>query len=420
MILAILRGSLWRKKRRKLLTVLSIAVGAAVCAGLAGVLLGVGDRIEAELSAVGANILVVPRGEALSAAVPGTDFRPSLTNEGLRASNLLALKRFFWRNNVLSFAPSLFVPASVAGTPVRLVGTWFDHAVPVEGEPPFRTGLLRVHPAWQVVGRSPSEARAEVLVGSALAERLGMHPGSHLSAVVAGHPVVLPVVGVVRTGEGADDEAFVPLSFAQRLAGRPDAVDQVQVQALTTPETRGSDKGENALTPAEQERHACTAYPSSIAVAIERAIPGSRATPVRRVAQTEGKVVSRIGMLMAVAAGAALFASVLGVMSAMTTSMLERRPEIGLMRSLGASDAMIAAVFLAEGALLAVVSGLLGFGAGWLIAFRLGVVLFGVPLSPPWLVLPFTLLVALGVAWLGSAWPLRQALRLAPTEVLHG
>ncbi len=67
---------------------------------------------------------------------------------------------------------------------------------------------------------------------------------------------------------------------------------------------------------------------------------------------------------------AALLAAGFAVSAAMATAILERRGEIGLMRSLGAGKAAVAALFYAESSLLALAAGTLGYLAGSLLASR--------------------------------------------------
>ena len=40
-----------------------------------------------------------------------------------------ALKRSFWKHNLLEAAPELTLEARVGGAPARLTGVWFDRAV---------------------------------------------------------------------------------------------------------------------------------------------------------------------------------------------------------------------------------------------------------------------------------------------------
>ena len=73
---------------------------------------------------------------------------------------------------------------------------------------------------------------------------------------------------------------------------------------------------------------------------------------------------------------AALLAAAFAVSAAMATAILERQSEIGLMRSLGAPRSTIALLFYSESALLALVTGTLGYLFGSALAAWLGVRIF--------------------------------------------
>jgi putative ABC transport system permease protein len=110
---------------------------------------------------------------------------------------------------------------------------------------------------------------------------------------------------------------------------------------------------------------------------------------------------------------------VLAVASMMLATVLERRAEIGLFKSLGASDARVAAVFLLEAGALGLAGGAIGYFAGSLLARRLALALFGAPAGFNWPILPAALALALAVTLLGSAWPLGRGLKISPAGVLR-
>ena len=145
--------------------------------------------------------------------------------------------------------------------------------------------------------------------------------------------------------------------------------------------------------------------------------------------QSEGTILERISGLLWLVSAAALIAAAVAVSAAMATSVLERRAEVGLMRSLGASRGRIASLFYAEAGLLALLGGLVGYGLGSVLAAMLTARIFGEPtdaggasllahvFNP--VLLPVVLLLALLVAIAGSTASIRAALRLSPTSVLR-
>jgi putative ABC transport system permease protein len=196
----------------------------------------------------------------------------------------------------------------------------------------------------------------------------------------------------------------------------------VEISARTRPEDAFARQDPDQLSPAKRDIWYCRPYANSIAYQIQEAIPGSRAEQVRRVEQSEGTVLERISGLMWLISGAALLAAGFAVSAAMATAVLERRGEIGIMRSLGASKAAIASLFYAESGLLAVITGSLGYLAGSALAWALGKHIFPTDGAAPLLnlvLLPVVVALALLVAIAGSTPSIRAALNADPATTLR-
>ena len=417
-----------RRRRRKLLTLLAVTLGIAVTTAVATIALDVGDRVGRELRSFGANISLTPVADSLPVSLGGVDYRPARSGAFLSADDLVKLKKIFWRNNIMAFAPFLDVPAEVNGRRVTLVGTWFDYALRVDKSEIFRTGLKLLHPGWKVATEWPADDDPSAcLVGSRLARALNVQPGGEISLRVnaAADPsaqssaAALNVRGILEAGGDEDDQIFVPLAVAQRLAGLEGKFRRAEVSALTKPQDAFARSDVTKLSAEEFDRWYCTPYVSSICYQIQQAIPTAEAKPIYRVAETEGNILNRVGVLMALLAAAALVTSALAVASMMLATVLERRAEIGLFKSLGASDARVATIFLLEAFVVGLLGGLAGYFAGSLMAQRLGIIVFGVPAEINWVILPAALALALVVTLAGSALPLARGLRLSPVAVLR-
>jgi putative ABC transport system permease protein len=433
MFFRLLMESFRRQRRRKMLAGVAILLGTTAVTAMLALATTIGDRIHKELAVYGANIVVYPKADLLDVKVGGVDLKPASGGAYLKESELAKLKTIFWGNNITGVSPELpeqIAVARNAGDPlvaVNAVGYWFDHDF--NG---LKTGAPALHPWWRLEGSWPvplsNPDSRSVVVGTNLAKKLELKigdtfvmegtqaaPSSRLSAVVA---------GVVTTGGEDDNGVLLTLRDAQVFVGANDAVRRVEVSARTKPEDAFARVDPDSLPPKQREIWYCRPYANSIAYQIREAIPGAQAEQVRRVEQSEGNVLKRISGLMWLISAAALLAAGFAVSAAMATAILERRGEIGLMRSLGASKGSIALLFYAEAGLLALIAGTMGYLLGSGLAAWLGARIFAgdggaaeAVLIP--VLLPVVVALALVVAIAGSTPSIRTALRMEPSAILR-
>ena len=267
MFARLVRESFVRNPRRKLLTAAALMVGMAVATATLTVALEVGDRLALEFRNLGANLLVTPQSDTLPVEIGGVDYRPVDEGAYLREADLGKLKMIFWRHNILGFTPFLDVPASVAGVnttvnttlSTTLIGTWYEHEVPVPDGTRFKTGLSATHPWWRIQGQWFHDDAKECVVGVALAARnpdafaigkqIQVTPSVETNAVETNAAWPLVVTGIVSTGGSEDDAVIVPLSFLQKISGRPGQFRQLFVSALTKPADAFSERNPDAMTP---------------------------------------------------------------------------------------------------------------------------------------------------------------------------
>jgi putative ABC transport system permease protein len=423
-----------RSRRRALWAVFAVAMGTAVSAAMLSVSLDVGDRIGNELRALGANIVISPAADSLPVEIGGVDYRPVSEGAYIPASALPKLKEIFWRNNIVAFAPYLYVPSRVAaGTAsvtTTLVGTWFDHAVVEDPGEEFRTGIQALNPTWKLDGSLPRESSgdlestAEAVLGRSLASRLGIHAGEPITLTMdlrdqGSVSRTLRVAAILTTGGEEDEQMFAPLEAVQHWANLPDRVRKVQVAALIKPEDELSRKGPNRMTSAEYDRWYCSPYISSIVHQIGEAIPGTSSRAVRQVAETQGQVLGKLTFLMLLLTVVALVAAALSISSMASLTVLERRDEIGVMKALGAGNGLVAGFFLTEMGIQGLCGGLLGFAAGQLLAAALGQSVFGTSVGVHWPILPAMALVGVAVSLAGTIPPVWRAVKEDPARVLR-
>jgi putative ABC transport system permease protein len=419
MFVRLVYESFRRQKRRKLLAGAAITLGVTVATAMIAVATDIGDKINRELRTIGANLVVTPQEDSLEVEIGGVNLKPPTDGAFLNEADLPKIKGIFWHNNITGFSPMLPVNVSVEHDgkrqDVTVLGTYFAKSLRFGAED-FTTGVRNTHSWWKVSGSWPDDQSRDVLVGQRLAARLGEKSGDTLT--LQGRP--LHVSGILSTGGAEDDEIVAPISLAQEILGKPGAMRRVYVSALTKPEDAFARRDPKSLSGAIYDRWYCTPYPQAIALQLTEAIPHSNAEQIRQVSQNEGAVLTRIEGLIFLITLAALFASALAVSAAMATTIFERRAEVGLMKALGAGKMVVATIFFAEAALLALLGGAAGFGIGTVLAHQIGHSIFNSDISIPPVLLPVILAIAVIVTFAGSAAAIRRAVGLDPVFALRG
>lgn len=410
MLARLVRRSLSASRRSAASMLLSVAAGTAVVASFAALSLDIEGRVARELRSLGANISVEPRAEGIADLAGERRF--------LRQEDLVRVKTVFWRHNIVGISPFLDLPTTVgfrdSAVSARAVGAWERRSLPVSGDvESIEAGLSAVAPWWSAPPGSLEGGGA--VLGSALAARLGAGVGD----VVAVGGEVRSVTGVITSGGDEDDAVFVDLDSLQRSAGLEGSISRAWVSALTTPMDDLALRDPRAMTPTEYEKWYCTAYVTSIALQVEEAFEGSRATPVWRVAHAEGDLLRRLRGFVWFVSGAAFLACTLGMSATMTASHLGRRREIAILKSLGADRAAILRLTLAEAALVGSAGGAAGYAVSAVVTDRLGMAVFGAALSESGILLPLALGCGLAISLAGSWGPLRRVQRLEAAPFLR-
>jgi putative ABC transport system permease protein len=442
MFLRLVADSFTRRPRRKLLTTAALALGMAVTTAALSVSLDVGDRLAREFRSLGANLLVTPQADSLPLQIGGVDYRPANAGAYLPEADLGKLKTIFWRHNIVGFAPILEAPGvyhadraaagstsenSPANNSVQLIGTWSHHTIKVPDGNAYETGIEKTNPWWQVQGQWFREGHNEVVVGSALAKRLGLNAGDAISLRSGDSTAQLEaqrkftVTGILSTGASEDQAVVMSLDDLRPLVQLNDPVyRRLYVSALTKPENSFARKDPKTMTAEEYDRWYCSPYISSIALQVSEVLKGTEVRVIRRVADGEGQILSRVRLLLWLVTIAALLASALAVGASAAASVLERRTEIGLMKALGAGSGLVGVLLAAEQLLLAIVGGGVGYGIGILLARFVGERIFGFTPEPKLFVLLLILCLAALITLLGSALPMRRAWRYQPAPILRG
>jgi putative ABC transport system permease protein len=435
MFLRLVADSFGRRPRHKLLTGAALALGMGVATASLSVSLDVGDRLAKEFRSLGANLLVTPIADSLPLEIGGVDYRPFNAGAYLPEADLPKLKTIFWHNNIIAFSPVLDFRATIRSANsdqpdrtrprvVQAIGAWVRQPVPLADKSSFITGVDLTNAWWHVDGKWFSDGSSECVVGAKLASQEGIKIGDALVVGAGesnpGNTVKLQVAGILSTGSTEEEGLIISLHLAQWLTDKPGQYRRLYVSALTKPEDDFAKRDPKTFSSIEYDRWFCTPYISSIAYQIRQELPGTDVRVIRRVAEGEGQILTRVRLLLWMVTGAALLAAALAVGASAAASVIERRTEIGLMKALGAGSGTVGFLLAAEQLLLAFLGGGAGYALGIVLARLLGERIFGAAPEPSLIVFFVIIALAAGVTILGSALPLHRASRYEPAPILRG
>jgi putative ABC transport system permease protein len=261
------------------------------------------------------------------------------------------------------------------------------------------------------------------MVGSLIAEKEGIVPGQSISLSTDDGSVDLTVSGVFSSGSSEDECIYTSLAVAQSISGLSGKVSSVEVSALTTPDnelSRKAAQNPKSLSIKEWETWYCTAYVSAICYQIDEVLTDSVSKPIRQVAESEGSILDKTQLLMLLITIMSMVGAALGISNLVTSNVLERSREIGLLKALGAQGLPVCLLILTEILIAGFVGCVAGYWAGIGFAQIIGQTVFGSPVEIKPLVIPIIVLMVCAVTMLGSIPSMRLLMKLKPAEVLHG
>jgi putative ABC transport system permease protein len=368
----VLSRSVFANRGRLIVILLALGAGAAITAALLNLQVDAKRRITTEFRAFGPNVLITPRSS-------NTMNDPALSElqSGSENANYVATPFLYIVAKVRSGDTRLATDAVIAGTHLDL--------------------LENREPGWKLKPEHPSDySQDECLAGLKLADRLKLHAGSIVQLKYGARTESCKLVSILASGGPEDDQAFVPISVAQRLADAGDRVSVMKVFVSGTPQKI-----------------------SETIHALQQKFPEVEVRPVRQFTEGEARLYNRISGILTATVAVVLVLTALCVMAAMTNVAMERKNDVGLMKAIGGSVRRVLRLFLAEAALLGLAGGLFGAAAGIVLSIGLGKAVFGVAAQPRLIVYPISVALTVIVAIL-AAYPLRRLVQIRPASVFRG
>ena len=392
-LLQLAMGALRAHRLRSLLSMLGIAIGIASVILLTSIGEGARAYVLDQFTQFGTNLVAVNPGKSKTLGVPGV---LGGTTHKLTIDDAEALRRVPGIVKVVPFSMGMArVEMGPRGRSVYVYGTTPDIA-----------DVLKLGVAsggfWSA--GDPRRGTPLAVLGPKLATELfGLDSPLGRFVRIAGRR--FRVVGVMQAkgqmlGFDIDDAAYVPVATAMHLFNLDELMEIDAVYA----HARLAGSVEAGVRRTLMERHGNDDFTITTQAAM---------------IEVFGNVMAVITLAVGAIAGISLLVGATGILTMMWIAVGERTAEIGLVRSLGATQAQVRTIFLAEAATLALLGGAAGVVCGLGLCALLRAAVPGLPVETPAAFVLAALLVSLGTGLGSGVLPARRASRLDPIEALR-
>ncbi len=273
----------------------------------------------------------------------------------------------------------------------------------VEQEPLFRYRLASGR--WFDPAEA-SDAAPVAVIERNIAQILGIELDDRITVTTTTGDAELRVIGIATNQQEDGTALYVPLDTVRALAGQPTGARSYWIRTVS-PDEAVVDRAASDL----EDRLAALGY--------------EVATEITYVAERDEIAANRTLTTSITVLGFVIVAmSMVGLANAITTNVIERTREIGVLRSIGARGRHIRRIFATEGIALAAAGWLLGIPLGYalnrlIVRLVWEIVDVRIPVVFPVGNIPVALLGTLALALAVLAAPVRRAARLRPGDALR-
>lgn len=377
--------NIWRRKVRSALTIFGVAIGVFALTTMGALATSINQSIKVGLDYYSSRIIVSSATGGFGGVFTLGPQVPS--SMALQAKQIDGVERAY--PTVVLTAKSDEI--SVASSPPLIVGSPPDEAA----QDPKR---LEVKDGRRLTG----DDHGKVVIGSNAATKENLKVGD--TTTLLGQP--FEVVGILQFVNSDPDSYYVVnIDDAKQLMQRTSQYNIAAADLVTNINVIPKE-GVNT---------------TELANKLEETLPNTQATPPDQLKKSIEDASSVLNLIVLGSALIAVLVGALSVINTMLVSVGERRKEIGIKRVVGARNRHLFKEIILETALIGLIGGLVGFGAGAglvsVINSQAAGTGFTFSLTPELAMIAIGFAVVLGV--IAGLYPAWRAIRIKPVEVLR-
>ncbi|MDP1884249.1 MAG: ABC transporter permease [Candidatus Moranbacteria bacterium] len=392
--------SLAGNKVRSGLTMLGIIIGIASVIALVAIGQGAQNSIEANIQAIGSNLIVISPGAQRSGSglSGGRGSAQTLTFED---ANAIAAGITDLQGVAPEVSRRYQVTAKSNNTNTQIIGT-------VPAYPAVRN--ISIDSGTFVTEQQVKTSAKVAVLGSTARDDLFGADVDPIGKSIRIQNIDFEVVGVMLSKGGSgfsnpDDSIYIPLTSAQHFLSGDEYVSSISVAA----------SDQNSIASAQQQitdlllaRHKITDPAQADFSTINQS----------DIVATASSITGTFTVLLSSIAGISLLVGGIGIMNMMLTTVTERTREIGLRKAVGIRKIYINLQFLAEAIVLTFLGGAMGILLGWIASWVISnIINLEAEVSLSSILLAFGVSAAVGIIF--GFYPARKAAAMSPIDALR-
>jgi putative ABC transport system permease protein len=397
-----------KSKMRSWLTIIGIVIGVAAIVAIISIGDGLQASVQKSLGSLGADLITVSPGYSRA-----TGTGPGQGSQGGGVSTVNLTDKDL---NVIKQVPGvIYVNGMVSGRSDMILGAE-KTSVSISGVD--ITVWRSIISTELESGRylQPGDSNA-VVIGYSLAHNVFLQPITQNRPVTIGGKT-FKVVGIFAQSGGfggTDNAVYMPADSARDVI-----TETVERNHFTSITVKIADQNLADRVKADIEQKLMMSRH------VNSRTRDFTVTAFASIQQQISSVTQAITLFLGAIAAVSLLVGAVGIANTMFMSVMERTRQIGLLKSLGATDAEVMKVFLIESGLFGVVGGVIGVTTGILISVLIssvGLLMIGpggtmtTVVSPQLIIFALTFSIIVGV--LSGVMPARSAAKMNPVDALR-